>query len=296
MSVDEAEAQRDQPRPLRRALAGIAVSIAIGAVFVVQTASRGASASALPVAGIGAHAAVAVPTPVVVVPGPAPVIAPVIAPTEVPPAVAEASDWQSERPGADADEPIAVPVATIPMRGDEPLDSWYPTLADWAHPITGTSELVPTRRTRWFGAERAGVDRDTHAECGAGHCGVDLGGPRGTPVVAVAWGTVVRVEHSEMGRDGRSGRYVRIEHPDQVYTQYMHLDAIADGLELGDEVEQGQVIGSLGRSGIVNGEAHVHFTLQAVVDDQLLYIDPVPFLARAHKVVIGSRRVPLPAL
>src|SRR5262249_17502524 len=120
----------------------------------------------------------------------------------------------------------------VPMRGGVRLDERFPSLRAWIHPVTGTSELMPEQAGRHFGAAREGIERP---ECGQGHCGVDLDGPRGRPIVAVAAGTVVRVEHSELGLDGRSGRYVRIEHDDGTLTSYMHMDDIAD-LRVGDRV------------------------------------------------------------
>ena len=52
-------------------------------------------------------------------------------------------------------------------------------------------------------------------------------------------GVVVHVEHEELGQDGMSGRYVRIQHTDGTFTSYMHLDTIADGLQAGDHVGGG---------------------------------------------------------
>jgi murein DD-endopeptidase MepM/ murein hydrolase activator NlpD len=181
----------------------------------------------------------------------------------------------------------AVSGTTVPLKDGEPLDERYPTLRDWVHPVAATRELVPSKGTRWFGAVRAGVERE---ECASGHCGVDLGGPRGQPVVAVAWGVVMRVEHSWMGRDGRSGRYVRIEHPDGVFTSYMHLDDIAEGLDVGDEVEPGQMVGTLGKSGIVNAGEHLHFALEVPGPHRSVFIDPAPFLRRAVVMPVPDRR------
>src|SRR4029079_4846048 len=98
--------------------------------------------------------------------------------------------------------------------------------------VSGSPELMPEQASRHFGAQRVGIERP---ECGEGHCGVDLDGPRGRPIVAVAAGTVVGIELSELGLDGRSGRYVRIEHDDGTLTSYMHMDQVAD-LPVGDRV------------------------------------------------------------
>jgi murein DD-endopeptidase MepM/ murein hydrolase activator NlpD len=164
------------------------------------------------------------------------------------------------------------------------LEEDRPSLRDWVHPVTGSLEKIPTRGTRRFGAHRDGVSDPNR--CGQGHCGVDLDGPRGRPIVAVAWGTVVRVEHSADGRDGRSGRYVRIEHPEGVFTSYMHLDAIEADIKVGDDVVAGQVVGTLGKTGIHGSAPHLHFGLEIQMEGSVRFVDPVPFLARAEVVPV----------
>jgi murein DD-endopeptidase MepM/ murein hydrolase activator NlpD len=160
----------------------------------------------------------------------------------------------------------------------EPLEERLPTLADWVFPVQGSDEPFPLRPTRRFGAGR---DGEAPTECGRGHCGVDLDGPRGTPVVAVAWGVVTRIERRG---DRRSGKYVRIEHPDYVYTAYMHLDDIADDLQIGDEVSPGDALGTLGRTGIKHSAPHLHFSLAVPSGNQLVHLDPAPYLDRAERL------------
>jgi murein DD-endopeptidase MepM/ murein hydrolase activator NlpD len=198
----------------------------------------------------------------------------------------EAAAWAPEdesKAPAPASHPALPP---MPEVNGEPIDEWYPSLKEWTHPVPGSPDIVPTKGSRIFGAVRGG----TRNECGGGHCGVDLEGERGQPVVAVAWGTVVKIQRED---GGRGGRYVRIEHPDYVYTSYFHLDRIAPGLEIGQEIEPGTPIGTLGRSGIHISMPHLHFALE-VPDEAgvngLRHADPVPFLARAH--VLGRRAVP----
>ena len=182
-----------------------------------------------------------------------------------------------------------------PRESHLPLAEQFPSLTEWTHPVTDSQELVPAQQSRWFGAERAGVDR---WECGAGHCGVDLDGPRGQPVVSVADGVIVRVERHELGLDGRSGRYVRIEHDDGTLTAYMHLDAIAPGLEVGDRVEGGQYIGTLGATAVYSSAPHLHFSLEVPNHPgekhgdhaDTHYVDPAPFLEHATVVASPDRR------
>jgi murein DD-endopeptidase MepM/ murein hydrolase activator NlpD len=175
-----------------------------------------------------------------------------------------------------------------------PLDDRFETLRDWIHPVTGSTELVPISPGRWFGAERSGVR--FRWECGAGHCGVDLDGPRGRPLVAVAAGKVIRVEHHELGLDGRSGRYVRIEHDDGTLTAYMHMDDIAENITVGVRVSAGQFLGTLGATAVYQSAPHCHFTLELPSSGRVTghdhtetnYIDPSPFLARARVAEIPS--------
>jgi murein DD-endopeptidase MepM/ murein hydrolase activator NlpD len=159
----------------------------------------------------------------------------------------------------------------------EPLEERLPTLADWVFPVAGSAEPFPLKPTRQFGADRHGRGS---SECGRGHCGVDLDGPRGTPVVAVAWGVVTRIER----RGHRSsGKYVGIQHPDSVHTAYMHLDDISEDLQLGDEINPGDVIGTLGRTGIKHSAPHLHFSLAVPSGNRFVYIDPAPYLDRAER-------------
>lgn len=80
------------------------------------------------------------------------------------------------------------------------------------------------------------------------HRGTDYAAPHGTPIMAVAEGTVV-----EAGRRGGNGIYVKIRH-DAVYsTQYLHMSSYAKGLRPGTRVAQGQTIGYVGSTGLATG-------------------------------------------
>lgn len=176
------------------------------------------------------------------------------------------------------------------------IDETYPTLDAWIHPIVGAAERFPRNPGRHFGAVRRGIERP---DCGAGHCGVDLDGPRGRALVAVAEGIVVKVELREDGGDGISGRYVRIQHADGTLTTYMHMEEVDPGLQVRDRVVQGQLIGRLGSSGVVPPVAHLHFSLEFPKRAQdrgdlsqkiTRFIDPAPFLLRATVTDAPVRR------
>ncbi len=182
----------------------------------------------------------------------------------------------------------------IPELSNKPIDATFASLHGWVHPITSADELFPGNPGRHFGAARTGVDR---TECGGGHCGVDLDGPKGRALVSVAAGTLVTVERRELGSDGRSGRFVRIQHEDGTLTSYMHMDEIAEPLQPGDRVRAGQYIGTLGDSA-VPGAPHLHFVLEVPLHagsrdttfGSVRFVDPAPFLIRATVVERAERR------
>ena len=89
------------------------------------------------------------------------------------------------------------------------------------------------------------------------HFAIDLGAPRGTPVVAVADGVVER-----LGRDRRGGKVVYLRDVTGRYTfYYAHLNVHAKGLRAGDRVVKGQRLGDVGATGRVVGGPHLHFAI-----------------------------------
>ncbi|HJY80744.1 MAG TPA: peptidoglycan DD-metalloendopeptidase family protein [Candidatus Binatia bacterium] len=87
------------------------------------------------------------------------------------------------------------------------------------------------------------------------HKGVDFAAPRGTPVRAVASGKVTFA-----GRQSGYGNIVCIDHSGPYDTAYAHLERIEKGLDQGDRVERGQIIGYVGSTGLATGP-HLHFEL-----------------------------------
>ncbi|WP_417257186.1 peptidoglycan DD-metalloendopeptidase family protein [Celeribacter halophilus] len=88
------------------------------------------------------------------------------------------------------------------------------------------------------------------------HEGLDWGAPVGTPVYAAAQGTVIRVEYS-----GAYGNIVALQHANGYESRYAHLNAFADGIEVGDEVSAGELIGFVGTTGRSTGP-HLHFEIR----------------------------------
>ena len=80
------------------------------------------------------------------------------------------------------------------------------------------------------------------------HTGVDYAAPKGTPVHAVADGTVIF-----KGWAGGGGNTLKIKHPGSLQTGYMHLSGYAKGISKGSRVSQGQLIGYVGSTGASTG-------------------------------------------
>ena len=85
------------------------------------------------------------------------------------------------------------------------------------------------------------------------HEGIDYGAPAGAPVEATASGVVARA-----GFSGGYGRMVEIRHPQGIRTRYAHLRSIAPDVRPGAHVDQGQIIGRVGSSGLATGP-HLHY-------------------------------------
>jgi hypothetical protein len=159
--------------------------------------------------------------------------------------------------------------------GEEPYAP-EPVRVRWMHPLAEAQRKLPAFESRRFGAVRP---QPRPWECELGHCGVDLAAPMGEAVYAVAEGVVERVERSAAA-GGRAGRYVRIGHLDgTVVTRYIHLDTIRKELHPGRRVAAGELIGTVGRTGVVEDFPHLHFGLSLRAPNGTeQYVDPEPFL------------------
>jgi murein DD-endopeptidase MepM/ murein hydrolase activator NlpD len=78
------------------------------------------------------------------------------------------------------------------------------------------------------------------------HKGTDYAAGYGTPIVATANGTVTK-----SGYTGGNGNYVKIKHDATYSTQYLHMTKRK--VKVGQRVKQGQVIGTVGSTGLATG-------------------------------------------
>ena len=99
------------------------------------------------------------------------------------------------------------------------------------------------------------------------HKGIDISTYRtGDPVVATADGKVVTVSFAN-----DFGNYIIIQHNRGFFTRYAHLGTFR--VYKGQKVEQGQVIGTIGNTGLTTGP-HLHYEIHLGTD----VIDPIQFL------------------
>jgi murein DD-endopeptidase MepM/ murein hydrolase activator NlpD len=78
------------------------------------------------------------------------------------------------------------------------------------------------------------------------HKGTDYAAGYGTPIVATANGTVTK-----SGYTGGNGNYVKIKHSGTYSTQYLHMTKRK--VKVGQRVKQGQIIGTVGSTGLATG-------------------------------------------
>jgi hypothetical protein len=151
----------------------------------------------------------------------------------------------------------------------------------WVHPLAGV-RTMPVIAPARFGATRPG---HRAAECGLGHCGVDIGNKRGTIVHAAADGEIAAA-FTEIR--GEAGRFVAIDHGGGLRTYYMHLDELRAGLEVHQKVRAGDPLGTIGTTGFALEAPHLHFALTQEHHGRAWYVDPEPTLR--HAVVLASPR------
>ena len=97
----------------------------------------------------------------------------------------------------------------------------------------------------------------------ARHLAIDIGAPRGTPVLATTDGEIVRVTRESRGgkslyQKDATGKYLLF---------YCHLSGYAQDSKPGRHVHKGDVIGYVGATGHVIGGPHLHFSITRLPED-----------------------------
>lgn len=117
------------------------------------------------------------------------------------------------------------------------------------------------------------------------HTGVDYAAPAGTPVVSIGDGTVI-----EKGYKGQAGNMVKIRHNSTYTTAYLHLSRYAQGLQTGQHVSQGQLIGYVGSTGASTGP-HLDFRVWkggSPIDPLKMESPPVEPVPAQYKAQLDS--------
>ncbi len=108
------------------------------------------------------------------------------------------------------------------------------------------------------------------------HYGIDYVAPQGTPVSATAEGRV-----SFAGFRSGYGRLVILTHASGMQTYYGHLSRLARGMRCGQKVEQGDLVGYVGATGLATGP-HLHYEMRRddrpmnPLDGRMTAGNPVP--------------------
>ncbi|NWF32933.1 M23 family metallopeptidase [Stenotrophomonas sp. SAM-B] len=187
------------------------------------------------------------------------------------------SATSSARAALDAPPPPTP--ATTPVSAD--------TSATPPAPDAGGSTPAPTSGAAGallLPVQGVGADQlqDTFTDArseGRVHDAIDILAPNGTPVLAVADGTVEKLFDSVRGgltvyQFEPSGRYCYY---------YAHLDRYADGLAERKTIKRGEVIGYVGSTGNASPEApHLHFEIHVLGPEKQWWkgesINPYPVL------------------
>lgn len=103
------------------------------------------------------------------------------------------------------------------------------------------------------------------------HNGLDLSGGAGTPIYAAGGGVVIETQTGSPSTG--FGNYVMIDHGEGLVSIYAHLMPGGVHVSVGDTVNAGDHIGSMGTTGVSTGE-HLHFQMElnGVVIDSLVFM------------------------
>jgi len=188
-------------------------------------------------------------------------------------AIIEAHEHEADEdtPETDGDVAESVPQATV-----NPFTRAARTLGSWLRPKSSLSTLRPEDvdlsdlMAAGVQIPVEGVDasrlkdsflnsRGKHTQ----HLAIDIGAPKGTPVLAAADGEIISLRREKRGgislyQKDATGRYLLF---------YCHLTKYMQGLRPGQKVNKGDVIAYVGRTGHVIGGPHLHFSITRLPED-----------------------------
>lgn len=201
-------------------------------------------------------------------------------------AAAPAATAQPDAPESAIAAPSAAPAVAAPaIAASSPSTEMMPATNTPAAPASaaateaassGSGLLIPVQGIG------SGQLQDTFTDArseGRVHDAIDILAPTGTPVIAVADGTVEKLFNSERG-----GLTVYQFDPNGTYCYYYaHLERYADGLAEKQAIKRGQVIGYVGSTGNADPAApHLHFEIHRLGPEKQWWkgevLNPYPVL------------------
>ena len=114
------------------------------------------------------------------------------------------------------------------------------------------------------------------------HLGVDIATAPEAPVLAAADGTVEKV-----WEDAMMGTCVAVTHKDETVSVYKNLSkTLADGIAAGKTVKQGQQLGTVGDTAVVEmaDEPHLHFEVTV----KGLSVDPMDYFSQKDQAALSE--------
>jgi murein DD-endopeptidase MepM/ murein hydrolase activator NlpD len=116
------------------------------------------------------------------------------------------------------------------------------------------------------------------------HSGLDFAMPQGTPIPALANGTIVLQQFSQVLGNVSVLRIMGVD-KQLYYVGYCHLKA--EGLEVGQKVKEGDTIGFIGNTGSASSGPHLNMTIsrevKGVFGPTSVKQDPIEFIKANRK-------------
>lgn len=177
--------------------------------------------------------------------------------------------------------PTATKSDTSERSGEEAEDDpLHPGIGLTREDVPPARLIIPVLNVRK--SELTDTFTDSRGEGSRLHEAIDIMAPEGTSVIAAAPGTVERLFKSDAG-----GNTIYVRSPNRrTIHYYAHLDEYAPGLKEGQQILQGQRIGTVGSTGNASPDApHLHFAIMRTTEDAEWWepsvaLNPYPLLTR----------------
>jgi len=144
-----------------------------------------------------------------------------------------------------------------------------------------TPSIMPVNVTDYWFSSGFGWRRSPFTGLKEFHNGLDISSAKGTPIVAPADGTVIK-----RGYDKYLGKFLKVDHGQKIITTYGHLSAY--NVSPGQKVKRGDIIASMGNSGLSTGH-HLHYMIK--VKDRC--VNPLHYIlnAKANRLLVRPLQI-----